>query len=102
VAGKGLTHCWGEPLDQAAVGHTTFNARTYLQPQLNKAIGREAIHEPRNQNLKDHMLVSAGRRFENTQKDNTGQGPGNYKEDLVFPSLEFPSDHGIIISTLRC
>jgi hypothetical protein len=37
VASKGLSSCWGPNL--GAMGHTTFNARTYLQPQLNKAGG---------------------------------------------------------------
>ena len=26
---------------------------------------------------------------------------GNYDEDLIFPTLHFPSDHGIVISELR-
>ena len=39
--------------------------------------------------------------FSNTLKDNTGKGPGHYEEDLVFPTLSFPSDHGTVSSQVR-
>jgi hypothetical protein len=38
--------------------------------------------------------------FSNTLKDNTGKGPGNYIEDLIFPTLSFPSDHGSVSSQM--
>ena len=37
IEGMGLASCWGSPLNKEAAGCTTYNARTYLQPQLNKA-----------------------------------------------------------------
>lgn len=44
--GHGLTSCWGARPDPAS--YTTYNARTYLQPQLNKVKGAlpTAIHRP--------------------------------------------------------
>ena len=32
-------------------------------------------------------------------KDNTGER--RYVEDMVFPTLKFPSDHGAIAATLK-
>lgn len=34
---EGLTSCWGNSPDPKQI-LTTFNARTFLQPQLNKAV----------------------------------------------------------------
>ena len=33
------------------------------------------------------------------RKDNTGEG--KYIEEMVFPTLKFPSDHGIVSATLK-
>ena len=60
-------------------------------------------NKPANRNLKDHLLVKCAvpMQFTDTLKDNTGRGPGHYDEEMVFPTLEFPSDHGIVASTLK-
>jgi hypothetical protein len=34
-----------------------------------------------------------------TIKDNTGAK--SYDEDMPFPTLDFPSDHGVVASALR-
>lgn len=79
---------------------TTFHARTYLQPQLNKAITYEEKDQKGDKNLKDYILY-----FETdydlleTHKDNTGER--KYVEGMVFPTLQFPSDHGITSTVLR-
>ena len=34
-------------------------------------------------------------------RDNTGGGRGAYVDDMVFPSLTFPSDHGVTSAILE-
>lgn len=95
---EGLVSCWpeGTPMEKC---FTTCIARTFLQPQLNKAVKSvdklTAGTEP-----KDHILVS-GSVFavDSCYKDNTGQR--EYKEDTCFPSLRFPSDHGLVSVVLK-
>ena len=62
-----------------------------------------AQNKPANRNLKDHLLVKSASpmRFTGTLKDNTGLGPGHYDEEMVFPTLDFPSDHGVVQSKLE-
>merc|ERR1711871_595844 len=45
----------------------------------------------------DEVIVVAGQ--PNPVKDNTGRLL--YKEGSIFPTLEFPSDHGIVAVSLR-
>ena len=138
----GMAICWGSaPEELSAAGCTTYNARTYLQPQLNKAVGRAEVAGSTHRHLKDYLLCYASLvflslslsrslslslpprppapaprprvsayldiarlrqgAFSNTLKDNTGKGPGHYEEDLVFPTLSFPSDHGTVSSQVR-
>jgi hypothetical protein len=79
---------------------TTFHARTFLQPQLNKAITYEEKDERGDKNLKDYILFYDGDyELLETKKDNTGQKV--YLEGMVFPTLQFPSDHGITSTVLR-
>jgi len=92
----GIQSIWGPDPDPTS--YTTFNARTYLQPQLNKALKSDEKSKG-DINPKDFILF-----YENqmaaTQsiKDNTGTKL--YLEGEVFPTLEFPSDHGIISAKL--
>merc|ERR1719198_691640 len=91
----GYKSCWGK-VDPAR--YTTFNARTYLQPQLNKAAKSTELAEKGDRNPKDFVLFTphfvAGRVW----RDNTGRG--EYLEDMVFPTLEFPSDHAVLSADL--
>jgi len=94
----GLSTCWGlEP------SNTTFNARTFLQPQLNKAVAFSgmASHSATDRNPKDHIVFD-NKRMTTTRsevvKDNTGEQ--RYDESIPFPTLSFPSDHGIILARL--
>jgi len=94
----GLRSCWpeGEPLDSFC---TTCISRTYLQPQLNKAVrGADRIKKA-DVNPKDHILVQNSV-FDviSCHKDNTGDR--RYMEGECFPSLTFPSDHGIVWAIL--
>ena len=53
----GISMCWGSsPGELVAAGCTTYNARTYLQPQLNKAIGRGEVVGSEHRHLKDYLL----------------------------------------------
>jgi len=93
-----LTSCWGDMPD--ASNYTTYNARTYLQPQLNKACKKIEKREKGDVNPKDFILF-AKRDFDvvRTWKDNTGEM--KYIEDMAFPTLQFPSDHGILSTIIN-
>lgn len=94
----GLTSCWGDiPNPQ---NYTTYNARTYLQTQLNKACKQDEKREKGDVNPKDFILFGKTD-FEvvQTWKDNTGEK--EYIEDMAFPTLKFPSDHGILATILK-
>jgi len=93
-----MSSCWGD--EPAPDNYTTFNARTYLQPQLNKAIRFEDKAKNGDINPKDHIIFYKNQFACTTvRKDNTGTG--TYLEDTVFPTLSFPSDHGIVYSVLQ-
>jgi len=95
---KGLSSCWGDTPNPE--NYTTFNARTYLQTQLNKACKSSEKREMGDVNPKDFILF-AKEQFEVvlTLKDNTGDK--KYIEDMAFPTLNFPSDHGILSTVLK-
>jgi len=107
---RGLTSCWGDDVDPD-VACTTCTSRTSLQPQLNKAIRFVDRIEKGDMNPKDVILFYKGQlqavskedmghgRQKNPVKDNTGRLL--YMENVVFPTLEFPSDHGILAMALR-
>lgn len=91
----GLQASWGEVNPKF---YTTFNARTYLQPQLNKAAKSTELAENGDQNPKDFVLCTKHFKVLTSSRDNTGQG--RYVEDQVFPTLDFPSDHAAITADL--
>lgn len=97
--GLGIRTCWedGKPLDEC---FTCCNARTYVQPQLNKAIRSVDKLTKGDKNPKDHILFQR-KMFQVTQvyKDNTGER--KYSEEECFPTLRFPSDHGIVSIVLE-
>jgi hypothetical protein len=95
--GLNLNSCYGRKPNPK--NYTTFCARTHLQPQLNKAA---SIHErdvKGDRNPKDFILFfDSDFKVISTQKDNTGLG--KYTENMVFPTLSFPSDHAITSTIL--
>jgi len=110
LTGLGLTTCWGsEP--QASACRTTCSARTSLQPQLNKAVRYADRVSKSGKEPKDLIVfrqeqlapVSAAvmgpSRQPNPMKDNTGHL--EYREETVFPTLDFPSDHGLLAVALQ-
>merc|ERR1712129_403367 len=94
----GFTSCWGDVPDPK--NYTTYNARTYLQPQLNKACKSNEKRACGDVNPKDFILFAKDN-FEviHTWKDNTGKK--QYKEDMAFPTLDFPSDHGLLSTVIK-
>ena len=92
-----LTSCWGDV--PKANNYTTFNARTYLQPQLNKACKSSEKRSKGDVNPKEFILFQKDTfAVERTWKDNTGKK--EFIEDMAFPTLDFPSDHGILATVL--
>jgi len=93
----GLTSCWGDVPDPK--NYTTYNARTYLQPQLNKACRKEDFLSKGDVNPKDFILFPKDKfTVVQTWKDNTGEK--KYIEGMAFPTLNFPSDHGILATII--
>jgi hypothetical protein len=98
VVSHGLTSCWGDVPNPS--NYTTYNARTYLQPQLNKACKSTEKREKGDVNPKDFIIFpKSDFKVVKTWKDNTGKK--NYVEDMAFPTLEFPSDHGLLSTILE-
>jgi hypothetical protein len=95
---KKLSSCYGQ--NPNPYNYTTFHARTHLQAQLNKAVALEDKYVKGDRNPKDFILFFHSD-FEvlKTIKDNTGDRV--YVENMVFPTLSFPSDHGITSTVLR-
>mmetsp|Transcript_25995 Transcript_25995/g.38452 ORF Transcript_25995/g.38452 Transcript_25995/m.38452 type:complete len:643 (-) Transcript_25995:431-2359(-) len=100
----GLSSCWADHSPSRntkfnAQNYTTFNARTYLQPQLNKACKSTEKRSKGDVNPKDFILFGQHEwEVLRTTKDNTGKR--EYVEDMAFPTLDFPSDHGVVSTVL--
>jgi len=94
----GLASNWGEQPDKSKI--TTFNARTFLQPQLNKAVKYNEKDIKGDRNLKDFVLFNKNDfTVASFKRDNTGSG--TFTENMVIPSLAFPSDHCILETRLN-
>lgn len=92
-----LNSCYGP--HPSPTNFTTFHARTHLQTQLNKAVSLEEKDVKGDKNPKDFILFfAADYQVLSTTKDNTGRR--EYVENMVFPTLSFPSDHGITSTVL--
>jgi len=89
----GMLSAWG--LGPSLATWTTRNARTYLQPQLQKAVGIADVARKGDTNLKDWIIFHSSHiQTSESQRDNTGER--EFREDMVFPTLNFPSDHAIV------
>lgn len=90
----GLRSCWRESANLSECC-TTCHARTYLQPQLNKAVRSAEKLSKGDVNPKDHILVQSDVfDVDSCFKDNTGAR--SFIEKECFPSLSFPSDHAVV------
>ena len=99
----GLSSCFEGMVDEAVpLPHTTFNARTYLQPQLNKAIKlSERESSPlTDRNPKDFILFKTGE-FQAVALSSDNDGAGSFDAAAPFPTLTFPSDHAVLGTTLE-
>eukprot|EP00930_Biecheleria_cincta_P087271 TRINITY_DN7651_c0_g2_i1.p1 TRINITY_DN7651_c0_g2~~TRINITY_DN7651_c0_g2_i1.p1 ORF type:complete len:533 (+),score=100.69 TRINITY_DN7651_c0_g2_i1:47-1600(+) len=101
---KGLEDCWsGRAAEAPNECFTTYNARTFLQPQLNKAVSREAAgtDPSTDRNPKDYILFDPKEfKVEGLpERDNTGRR--GIFHDQPFPTLQFPSDHAAVLSRLQ-
>lgn len=93
-----LNSCYGPAPNP--FNFTTFNARTHLQPQLNKAVAFKDKDRLGDKNPKDFILFfAADYTVQAVGKDNTGER--RYIDGMVFPTLSFPSDHGITFTQLE-
>jgi hypothetical protein len=93
-----LNSCYGPHPNPK--NYTTFHARTHLQPQLNKAVAFNDRDKKGDKNPKDFIIFFASDfKVIHTHKDNTGKR--KYIENMVFPTLSFPSDHGITSTVLE-
>merc|ERR1719201_2282599 len=85
---------------------TTCMARTFLQPQMNKANTATTPFSGGDVNPKDHIIYrnrSGGTLVAQlvgfAQRDNTGHR--YFVPDRMFPTLTFPSDHCIVSSEIE-
>jgi len=108
IVEKGLASQRGSTKDMDPKLYTTFNARTYLQPQLNKAVSYEERFTNVNvdRNPKDFVLFSTSLELVSTSRDNTAKtssssGEPKYDNEKMFPTLKFPSDHAITKVVLK-
>jgi len=100
VLAEGLEECWsGVAAESPQQCCTTFNARTFLQPQLNKAVSRDkAEWDPStDRNPKDYILFDITKHAVSgpPERDNTGT-KGVFDPNAPFPTLRFPSDHAAL------
>ena len=102
---RSLESCWGTCPDP--LRPTTCNARTCLQPQLNKAISSSERLVKADKNLKDWIILRSGDALTqvtccNVSRDNTGAR--SYHDNLIFPTTSFPSDHAVVscMLTISC
>eukprot|EP00928_Gymnodinium_smaydae_P018678 TRINITY_DN17118_c0_g3_i1.p1 TRINITY_DN17118_c0_g3~~TRINITY_DN17118_c0_g3_i1.p1 ORF type:complete len:123 (-),score=10.27 TRINITY_DN17118_c0_g3_i1:133-501(-) len=105
----GFSTCFGDDPD-VTICRTTCSSRTSLQPQLNKAVRFVDKVTNSDMNPKDTILFYRAQayvlsaeemgegRTSNPLKDNTGSM--QYNEQSIFPTLQFPSDHGIVAVAL--
>jgi len=99
LASQSLTSCFAGISDPLP---TTYNARTFLQPQLNKAVKRDAraTSSSTDRNPKDFIIFPSNlyRMPSPATLDNSGR---NEYGDHPIPSTEFPSDHCVISADLE-
>jgi hypothetical protein len=82
IARREMATCWGVCDPRV---HTTFNARTYLQPQLNKAVrmAERASSDMTDKNPKDHILFRDPALFD-LNEDTAGYGTGEDPRKVLY------------------
>jgi len=96
--GKGYDSSFGaKPLTECL---TTSNARTFLQPQLQKACKAADKASKGDFNPKDWLLFPRAA-FELVVGGKDNMGDRSYTEGMVVPTLTWPSDHGAVFATIK-
>jgi hypothetical protein len=115
-----MSSCWGGEENWLP---TTFHARTFIQPQLQKAAARDVVEnmaglqgvlELNKPSLQDtemnyelvdihpkDVICCYSRDFipKKTLRDNTGKF--KFESGICFPTTEFPSDHAVVSCVLE-
>ena len=103
-----LRSCFGQPIKADMV--TTCMARTFLQPQMNKANTAATRMTGGDVNPKDHIIYRDGQKDRlkrsflgnylvgSAHRDNTGGRA--FDSGITFPTLGFPSDHAAVYAEL--
>ena len=92
--------------DETVIRHTTNHPRTYLQPQLNKAVQRKDVGGEGHYSFRapKDFIVFDPEAFGVVEGaeciDNTGRGQYDGDVEHVMPSEHFPSDHAILSTQL--
>ena len=100
LAAENLHNCWGD--EHALCPTTTCNARSFLQPQLNKAVfyKEKLTSKLVDRHPKDHLFVSSGQFKVNTEMskrvNDASEDAFRWVDDMPFPTLSFPSDHALV------
>jgi hypothetical protein len=100
LAAENLQNCWGD--EHALCPTTTCNARSFLQPQLNKAVfyKEKLTSKLVDRHPKDHLFVSSGQFKVNTEMskrvNDASEDAFRWVDDMPFPTLSFPSDHALV------
>ena len=111
LASENLQNCWGD--EHGLCPTTTCNARSFLQPQLNKAVfyKDKLTSKLVDMHPKDHLFVSSGRfkvnaemskRVNDASSSSSSSAEGDagatfrWVDDMPFPTLSFPSDHALV------
>eukprot|EP00485_Elphidium_margaritaceum_P007407 CAMPEP_0202688346 /NCGR_PEP_ID=MMETSP1385-20130828/3875_1 /ASSEMBLY_ACC=CAM_ASM_000861 /TAXON_ID=933848 /ORGANISM="Elphidium margaritaceum" /LENGTH=577 /DNA_ID=CAMNT_0049343297 /DNA_START=18 /DNA_END=1751 /DNA_ORIENTATION=+ len=98
-----MAHCFD--YDALPQHHTSNCPRTYLQPQLNKAVKRSDMHNKfvSFRSPKDYIMFYRDQftlNADQTMLDNTGNKHYNGDVEYVLPAQRFPSDHAIVSTKL--
>lgn len=72
---------------------TTFKARTFVQPQFQKAVLSKNLSTEADMGPKDHILAAKDAYFARAARDTSGQ---QEFLDRPLPTKTFPSDHAIV------
>lgn len=100
-----FSSCWTLANVDVERAHTTFSARTFLQPQLNKAVPLDQIetHILTDRHLKDHILVRTNgarvvlRDVERVNAVDFSSFVASFDAGSMFPNASFPSDHACVL-----
>jgi len=87
IVAHGLHSCLPEDV------WTTYKARTFMQPQFQKAVLSTKLKDDADLGPKDHILATAPSYFVSVARDTTGT---HQFIDAPLPTERFPSDHAIV------